>query len=177
MLRWRWREGMKASAPRTDCSVVITAAPKVAWMSDFKKKSTNKDCTLTSFVMFTAVWTDSTGRNQQLCDLISAFTVYSNVQCLWKKANSLEYCALSPVLLLWNVTVQFDLCILKIHSFLLLYIYMCPCMFVQNKKRNVYFLYLSLHVLISPSLFLWPHLFYKTTVFNFVIECVCACVY
>lgn len=98
-----------------------------------------------------------------MCDLISAFTVYDIVQCVWKKANSLEYCAMSSVLLLWNVTVQFDLCILKIHSFLLLYIYMCPCMFVQKKKTNVYFLYLSLHVLISldVSLSLCPVYFIK----------------
>lgn len=84
-----------------------------------------------SFVMFTAARTDSTGRKQQLCDLISAFTVYNIVQCLWKMANSLEYCAMSSVLL-WNVTEQFDLCILKIHSFLLLYIYMCPCMMYRR---------------------------------------------
>lgn len=53
---------------------------------------------------------------------------------------------------------------------------MCPCMFVQKKKRNVYFLYLSLHVLISlnVSLFLCPVYFIKTIVFNFGIECVCA---
>ena len=134
-MRLRWLKGIKASARRTDCSVVITVSPKVPWMNDFKRKSNKKNCTLSSFVMFTAAWTDSAGRNQQLCDLISAFTVYNTVQCLWKKANSLEYCALSSVLLLWNVTVQFYLCILKIHSFLLLYIYMCPCMFVQKKKR------------------------------------------
>lgn len=45
-------------------------------------------------------------------------------------------------LLFWydgNVTVQFDLCILKIHSFLLLYIYMCPCMFVQKKENKCLF--------------------------------------
>lgn len=127
--------GIKASTRTTDCSVVITVSPKVAWMSHFKRKSNNKYCILSSFVMFTAAWTDSTGRNQQLCDLISAFTVYNIVQCLWKMANSLEYRAMSSVLLLWNVTVQFDLCILKIHSFLLLYIYMCPCMFVQKRKQ------------------------------------------
>lgn len=40
---------------------------------------------------------------------------------------------------------------------------MCPCMFVQKKKTNVYFLYLSLHVLksLNVSLFLCPVYFIK----------------
>lgn len=141
-LWWGDLKASKRALQEQIARLLLRSPRKVAWMSDFKQKSTNRNCTLSSFVMFTAAWTDSTGRNQQLCDLISAFTVYNIVQCLWKTANSLEYCALlSPVLLWWNVTVQFDLCILKIHSFLLLYIYMCPCMFVQKKKINVYFLY------------------------------------
>lgn len=73
-------------------------------------------------------------------------------------ANPLEYCAMSPVLLLWNVTVQFDLCILKI-LFFYFYIFICVhvCLY-RKRKQNVYFLYLSLHVLISlnVSLFLYP---------------------
>lgn len=174
-----WLDGIKASAFKNRLLSYYYSLPESCLNEWFQMEihwqKKKKNCTLSSFVMFTAAWTDSTGRNQQLCDLISAFTVYNIVQCVWKKANSLEYCAMSPVLLLWNVTVQFDLCILKIHSFLLLYIYMCPCMFVQKKKANVYFLYLSLHVLIwlNVSLLLCPCLISKSAVFNFLIECVC----
>ena len=84
---------------------------------------------------------------------------------------------MSPVLLLlWNVTVQFDLCILKIHPFLLLYIFICVhvCLYRKRKQMSIFYI-CHLHVLISlnVSLFLVP-LFCKAIVFNFVIE-TCAC--
>lgn len=119
--------------------------------------------------MFTA---DSMGTSHVI--YFFAFTVYNIVQCLWKRQKSLKYCALFLFLLWWNVPVQFQLCILKIHSFLLLYIYMCLCMFVQEEKKRLFFIW-SLHVLITMCLSSLPCYFIKTTVFKFGIGSVCVC--
>lgn len=136
---------LKASkqAFKEQTAQMLPPSLSLEWMISNRNPPTN--CTLSSFIMFTT-WLDG----EQSCDLVFAFTVYSIVQCLWKRQKSLEYCALSLFLLLWNVTVQFELCILKIHSFLL-YIYLYVFMYVctEKKENKCLFFIMSLHVLIT----------------------------
>lgn len=90
--------------------------------------------------------------------------MYNIVQCLckMKTKNSLKYCAMSSALLLWNVTVQFDLCILKIHFFTSIYLYVLLYVCTE-KKENVYFFILvdaCLNMCLFPSAQFFVFLFF-----------------
>lgn len=121
------------------CPVVMTVSLKSCY---FKRKSGKNTVPALHFLMFTAAWTCSSGRNQDcvIQFLLLQCTILYSICEKWQ--HSLEYCAMSSVLLLWNVTVQLDLCILKIHSFLLLlYIYMCHVCLYRKENKCLFFIF------------------------------------
>lgn len=170
----RWLKGIKASARRTDCSVVITVSESC--LNEWFQTEIHQQKLYPFFIC--NVYSSVNRLHREKPTVVwSNFCFYSVQHC----TVSVEKGKLTWILCYVSCFVIMECnCTIwplyfKNTLFLLLYIYMCPCMFVQKKKTNVYFLYLSLHVLISLNVsFSLPCLFYKTIVFNFVIECVCA---